>query len=403
MRQVFCTLTIATLLIVFGAGCGSSDTEPADQKLADTLAGKPPAKLSSEGVDTTRMNLIDSTVQVHADSFPRPRGRVVNMLVTGVDARLGEGGGRADANHLVRFFLDSGCVEIISIPRGTAADAGFPDTTTFNMLANVRTAKGQSGYFKAVAEIAGITKVDYWVEFGFSQALGLLELMGYRDNASSTLRVLRSRKAYATGDYQRTYNQGQFIRQALLRTFDKTDDFLGQLAMRAALAIVETNLTYETTQGLLDELRRHGFSSQAKDRVWVRVKPEEISHFQVFDFDSTKVAALDKQISNRVDHTIPDTARVTSQSVERRLAGMIARASADSARSAATVIRTLQRPYRQRAWMQVPDRARRNAQRDRICALLVASYRRLGRTEDAKQVEDFLALDKSVNAGTKGD
>jgi hypothetical protein len=53
--------------------------------------------------------------------------------------------------------------------------------------------------------------------------------------------------------------------------------------------------------------------------------------------------------------------------------------------------------------MQVPDRARRNAQRDRICALLVASYRRVGRMEDAKQVEGFLALDKSVNAGTKAD
>lgn len=403
MKQFLLALTTASLLVCFIAGCGSSDTEPVEQQPTDTAAAKPPAKLSSEGVDTTRLSLIDSTVQVHADSFPRPRGRVVNMLVTGVDARMGEGGGRADANHLVRFFLDSGCVEIISIPRGTAADAGFPDTSTFNMLANVRTARGQSGYFKAVAEIAGVPKVDYWVEFGFSQALGLLELMGYRDNASSTLRVLRSRKAYATGDYQRTYNQGQFIRQALLRTFDKTDDFLGQLAMRAALAIVETNLTYETTQGLLEELRQHGFSSQSKDRVWVRVKPEEISHFQVFDFDSTKVAALDKQISNRVDHTIPDTARVTSQSVERRLAGMIARAATDSARSAASVIRILQRPYKQRAWMQVPDRARRTAQRDRICTLLIASYRRVGRMEDAKQVEDFLTLDRSVNAGMKAD
>lgn len=240
MKQFLLALTTAALLVCVVVGCGSSDTEPVEQQPADTAAAKPPAKLSSEGVDTTRLSLIDSTVRVHADSFPRPRGRVVNMLVTGVDARMGEGGGRADANHLVRFFLDSGCVEIISIPRGTAADAGFPDTSTFNMLANVRTARGQSGYFKAVAEIAGVPKVDYWVEFGFSQALGLLELIGYRDNASSTLRVLRSRKAYATGDYQRTYNQGQFIRQALLRTFDKTDDFLGQLAMRAAINRLES-------------------------------------------------------------------------------------------------------------------------------------------------------------------
>lgn len=398
--RLLSALAIACSVII---GCSSSDSEPTEQQLADSATAKPPGKMSSEGIDTSRMSFIDSTVKVHADSFPHPGGRVVNMLVTGVDARIGEGGGRADANHLVRFFLDSGYVEIISIPRGTPADAGFPDTSNFNMIANVRTAKGQSGYFKAIAEIAGVPKVDYWVEFGFSQALGLLELMGYRDNASSTLRVLRSRKAYATGDYQRSYNQGQFIRQAMLRTIDRTDDMLAQLAMRAALAIVETNLSYDAAKGILDDLRRHGFSSQSKDRIWVRVKPQDISQFQVFDFDSSKVAALDQQISKRVDHTIPDSARVTSQSVEQRLARMIGKAASDSARSAASVIRILQRPYLQRAWMQVADRRIRYAYRDRICGLLIASYYRVGRGDAAKQVEGFLALDRSVNAGMKAD
>ncbi|MBU3699622.1 MAG: LytR family transcriptional regulator [Candidatus Kapabacteria bacterium] len=404
MIKPTCAILIAAVIVVVVSSCASKqDRDPVEGQPDTSVAAKPPARIGSEGVDTSRLTIADSSVTVRSDTYPMPKGRVVNVLVTGVDARLGERGGRADANHLVRFFLDSGCVEIIAIPRGTPADAGFPDTSTFNMLANVRTARGQSGYFKAVAEIAGVPKVDYWVEFGFSQALGLLELMGYRDNAQATLRVLRSRKAYATGDYQRSYNQGQFIRQVMLRTFDNTDDVLGQLAMRAALALVETNLTYDATQSILEQLRQKGFSSQSKDRVWVRVKPEEVQHFQVFDFDSTKVGEMDKQISHRVDRTIADSARVSSQNVEARLGRMVARAVADSARRPVGVMQALQRPYQQRAWMQISNRQARRMYRDRICGLMIYAYRRVGREADAKGVEQFLELDRSINAGMKAD
>ncbi|MFN9151846.1 MAG: hypothetical protein ACK6C4_10800 [Bacteroidota bacterium] len=396
--------TLLCLILIASTSCTRKEEPVADGSAADSAKGAPPLdKLSSEGVDTTRLTLTDSSIVVKSDTYPKPGGRVINVLVTGVDARLGERSGRADANHLVRFFLDSGCVEIIAIPRGTPADAGFPDTSNFNMIANVRTAKGQSGYFKAVAEIAGVSKVDYWVEFGFSQALGLLELMGYRDNAQQTLRVLRSRKAYATGDYQRSYNQGQFIRQVMLRTFDNTDDILGQLAMRAALALVETNLTYDATQSIVEQLRQRGFSSQSKDRVWVRVKPDDIQQFQVFDFDSAKVGEMDRQISHRVDRTIPDSARVTPVDVEARLARMVARAVADSAKRPVGVMQALQGAYQQRAWMQISNRAARRMYRDRICSLMIYAYRRVGREADAKRAEQFLELDRSVNAGMKAD
>jgi anionic cell wall polymer biosynthesis LytR-Cps2A-Psr (LCP) family protein len=396
--------SVLLLALIASSACNRKEEPVVEDTRADTVKSAPPAgKLSSEGVDTSRLRITDSSIVVRSNTYPKPGGRVVNVLVTGVDARLGERGGRADANHLVRIFLDSGCVEIIAIPRGTPADAGFPDTSGFNMLANVRTARGQSGYFKAVAEIAGVSRVDYWVEFGFSQALGLLELLGYRDNAQQTLRVLRSRKAYATGDFQRSYNQGQFIRQVMLRTFDNTDDILGQLAMRASLALVETNLTYDVTQSMLEQLRQRGFSSQSKDRVWVRVKPEDIQHFQVYDFDSAKVGEMDRQISYRVDRTIPDSARVTPTNVEARLQRMVARAVADSAKRPVGVMQALQGAYQQRAWMQISNRTSRGMYRDRICTLMIYAYRRVGREADAKRAEQFLEIDRSVNAGMKAD
>ena len=398
---LFCAVCCSVLLSCSGS---SDDAQAEMQRKQDSLdryndSIATAAKSDQDAIDTSSFTITDSTIQIKNDTYPRPAGRVVNLLVTGIDARLGEHSGRADANHVVRFFLDSGCVEVISIPRGTYADAGYPDTSQFNMIANVRTARGQTAYLNEAAKIAQVPKIDYWVEFGFSQAIGLLELMGYKDNASSTLRVLRSRKAYATGDYQRSYNQGQFIRQAILRTFDKTDDILGQLAMRAALVIVETNLTYDATQYLLNELRSHGFSSTTGQRAWVRMKPEMISRFQVFDFDSSGVNNLDAQISKRVDPTIPDSVAKRAADYERRLSGIIEKAAADSAKSPRKVITSLHRPFSQRSWLQIQDKRRRAAMKNRICGLLISAYSRTGQQNSVAQVQQFLDIDNKANAG----
>ncbi len=398
---LFCAVCCSVLLSCSGS---SDDAQAEMQRKQDSLdryndSIATAAKSDQDAIDTSSFTITDSTIQIKNDTYPRPAGRVVNLLVTGIDARLGEHSGRADANHVVRFFLDSGCVEVISIPRGTYADAGYPDTSQFNMIANVRTARGQTAYLNEAAKIAQVSKIDYWVEFGFSQAIGLLELMGYKDNASSTLRVLRSRKAYATGDFQRSYNQGQFIRQAILRTFDKTDDILGQLAMRAALVIVETNLTYDATQYLLNELRSHGFSSTTGQRAWVRMKPEMISRFQVFDFDSSGVNNLDAQISKRVDPTIPDSVAKRAADYERRLSGIIEKAAADSAKSPRKVITSLHRPFSQRSWLQIQDKRRRAAMKNRICGLLISAYSRTGQQNSVAQVQQFLDIDNKANAG----
>lgn len=403
MRHYIAVALLAVLSIAISCRSSEDELQAEMQRKLDSLEhfrqdSIRNAEANGDKIDTAAFSVTDSTITIKNDAFPRPSGRVVNILITGVDARLGEHSGRADANHVIRFFLDSGCVEVIAIPRGTNANAGFPDTSQFNMIANVRTNRGQQAYLEEIAKIAQVPKIDYWVEFGFSQAMGLLELMGYKDNASSTLRVLRSRKAYPTGDYQRSYNQGQFIRQAILRTFDKTDDVLGQLAMRAALMLVETNLTYDATNWILNELRAKGFASSAQDRAWVRMKPEMISRFQVFDFDSSNVGKLDKQISSKVDPTIPDSAAKRSADYERRLANIVAKAAADSASAPRRVIATLGRPFAQRAWLQIQDKKRRQVLRTRICDLLISAYNRQQRPADAQRVQQYLDLENKVNA-----
>lgn len=396
MRLVTYAWLLAIALVIVACG---QNTSTVDQQAADSAAAQQAvAGANKDGIDTSTFTVTDTTITLRNGDFPTPSGRVVNVMVTGLDSRLGDPMGHADANHLVRFFLDSGCIEIISIPRDTPHDAGFEDTTGLNKLTNVRANRGRAAYHVAAAEIAGVSKIDYWVEFGFSQAIGLLELMGYKENASSTLRVLRSRQAYAAGDYQRVYNQGQFIRQIILRAFDQTDNLLGELALRASLALVETNLTYDACDQMLDALRARGFSDADPSRIWVRLKPSLITKLKVYSFDSANVNAIDQQITQKISRLGLDSVPVNAQTYERRLYNLVQKAAADSARSAGSVIRLLRRPYEQRAWLQVKDLSKRKMYRDRICGMLIASYRRVKNPDAAKRIEDYIAIEDRVNA-----
>jgi hypothetical protein len=325
-----------------------------------------------------------------------PSGRVVNVLITGIDSRLGQKSARADANHIVRFFLDSGQIEIISIPRGTFARIRKGDTTGGNIIANVRSIYGQERYIKEVKKIAGISSIDYYIEFGFSQAMGIIELLGYDDNSASTLRVLRSRKAFATGDHQRSYNQGQFIRQAILKVFDRTDGMLGQIGIRAALALASTNLSYDATSYILSELKNHGFSSASSQKIWVRMKPNYLASMKLFNFDSSNVHTIEKQIEKKVKYMIADSSRKTPAGYERRIKHLVKKVSADTAKSPIRVINALAFPYKQKSWLQIKDKSERLIVRNSICNMLIQAYNKTGKFNESKEIIDFIELDNKV-------
>lgn len=78
-------------------------------------------------------------------------GRSVTIAITGIDSRLGVEQAHADANHVLRIWLDQGRIEIISVPRGTYADAGF-SSSSLNIIANYRARKGRAAYLRKLAE-----------------------------------------------------------------------------------------------------------------------------------------------------------------------------------------------------------------------------------------------------------
>jgi hypothetical protein len=366
-----------------------TDTVPI---MKDTIAVQ---KIDSVKKDSIIKIFADSTILGIRKEFPMPNGRVVNVLITGIDSRLGEKSARADANHVVRFFLDSGCIEIISIPRGTFAMIRKGDTSGGNIIANVRSIFGQERYIREITKIAKVKSIDYYIEFGFSQAIGIIELLGYKDNAASTLRVLRSRKAFTTGDHQRSYNQGQFIRQAILKVFDQTDDLIGKVGIRAALALANTNLSYDATNYLLEEVRKHGFSSMGHERIWVRMKPNYLSQMKHLNFDSANVEQLESGIEKRVKGMLEGD-RKTPEGYAKRLQNLVKKAAVDSAKNPARVINALAFPFQQKAWMQVKDKQERVQLRNRICTLLIDAFNRTNKTVDAKTVQDYLQLEQEA-------
>lgn len=399
---------VSALCLVIFVGCSDDNSKKGPEQVQtqdsksqsmaqDTLSKEGKDTVQAKAVDTTKKDstsavLTDSTILGIRKDFPMPSGRVINVLITGIDSRLGQKSARADANHVVRFFLDSGCIEIISIPRGTFSLIRKGDTAGGNIIANVRSIFGQQRYIKEITKIAKIKSVDYFIEFGFSQAMGIIELLGYSDNAASTLRVLRSRKAFNTGDHQRSFNQGQFIRQAILKVFDRTDGMMGKVGIRAALALANTNLSYDATSYLLGELRKNGFSSSTHDRIWVRMKPNYLSQMKHFNFDSSNVQTLEAGIEKKVKGMLEGD-RKTPEGYSKKLQALVRKAAADSAKNPAKVINALAFPYQQKAWIQVKDKKERALVRDRICNLLIDAFYRTNKPIDAKTVQDYLNLE----------
>ncbi|MDH7514803.1 MAG: LCP family protein [Bacteroidota bacterium] len=312
---------------------------------------------------------------------PVIRGRTINILLVGIDSRLSSRSARADAIHLFTINPDSAVVEIMSIPRDMYVDLGYPDTTSFNILANAR-AVGYPRFLEHVADVAERGSIRYYVEVGFSQAMGVLEILGYKDPAG-TLRFLRNRRGHAAGDVQRSHNQAVFLRHNLIEKFSLLTGASGEIILSAGLAFVTTNMSKEFCRGLIYALAQRGFPRHRPDAVRLRMPSKYRFRLKDFQADSATIA----QTNRRLDQLVGDdhAPRIHVASYLRRTCR---EAAADSNRPG-LVIHSLGRLCEQHAWLQIPDRAERIGVRDTLMNLLQRAYRRVGKEEEARRIEEM--------------
>ncbi len=362
-------------------------------------------------------------------------GSRLNILITGVDSRIGTRYRHADANHILSIDFISKTIDIVSVPRDTPTDKWHIDTVLtdsnekiykrykkYEALAaingkiyhqpskldsdfvfsldslkdmNIKPGRfvsadtfhtkiteylplyGRAAYMEQLENIAGIEKIHYWIEFGFSQAQGLMEFMGHEDPKTS-LQVLRSRKVMKTGDFQRCYNQAQFIRQMIIKYFHKLDGVSGSLIMRGGLALVESNISYKQARGIYKKLNDNNFQLTASN-IEVTVKPSKVNHFQYFDFTDTHTmdslrTLVNNYSANSERENENNNPRKIEELVKNKLDAAIAKAIRDSARSAQYVINDLKVLYKQHAWLQLSDKEERSKYRTQISELLIDAY-----------------------------
>ncbi len=332
-------------------------------------------------IPAERQGEVDSafqSVMKNLSKLPSIGGRVVNVAVIGVDSRLGETGARSDAIHLFTFSLDSGVVEIMSVPRETPCDLGHGDSSRLNIVSYARQ-RGVDFLLRKLEPMCRRGPIKYWAEVGFSQAMGIIELLGYSE-PQKTLRFLRSRKAFGLGDWQRSHNQSVFLRENLVRKFSLLTGASGDVILTAGLQFVNTNMTKDFVQGIVYGLQKRGFPQHRYDAVRVKMVP--LLKFRLEDVlpDSVNLA----RVATRSDRIIGDD-HAPGQNVEQRLVAMVRQAAADSARPA-QVIRRLKVVVDQHAWMQVQNKPVRWALRDEMIMRLERAYRRLGKNAEAERV-----------------
>lgn len=355
--------------------------------------------------DTNYINTNDSSEVVGLDPnanesrYSRYGGKRINIAITGVDSRLGDRYKHADANHVLSILLDSGKIEIISVPRDTPVDAGFPDSSGQNKLTVARQALGKNGYLRELAKITQVDKIHYSVEFGFSQAMGIIDWLGYKDK-SSTLQVLRSRTGLGGDDYQRCYNQAQFIRQNIIKNFGRLSGMMSSILVPSLLMIVDTDLTSANAFTIIDLLKKNGFGDL--DDITVQVKPRMYTKFKVYDFTSEEtLETLKTKIENfntyRKKQTNDSTSSVDVQNrVVNRLTNLIQNNTKDTLKNPTKVIQNLSVVFDQRAWLQVKDSTKRVNFRDKITELLIVSHTKKNNIEAANKIKTYLDLEKKL-------
>lgn len=387
----FLALLSAALLWLYSHKLWSGSEEQRLDSLWQEAASASPALTADSLPESADSLLLMPSQWEQTAAYPPRCAHCIAIALIGVDARLGERTPHADANHVLLIDPSTAQITIVAIPRDTPADAGFPDTSQYNKLCNVRAQRGLRAHLETLAQLVGVPEIHYYVELGFSQAFGLLRLLRF-EHPSDVLRVLRARTGIWGDDYHRVYVQAQFIRQQLLHWFPASSTPWGLALLRAALGLVHTNLTVGTLMRLADSLRARGFPADS-NAISIVVYGIRLPRAPVYDFtDPHTVAALAEKLRQyyRQKHATapPDS---SAPRVRELLSATLQEAEQALQRKRyAEAIRVLSPFVAQRAWWQLEDSTERTYYRSAFIELLSRCYAAAGKPRRADSLRTSL-------------
>jgi len=221
--------------------------------------------------------------------------------------------------------------------------------------------------------------VRYYAEVGFSQVMGILEILGYKDPVN-TLKFLRTRKTLPGGDVQRSHNQAIFIRKNLMDKFSLVTGATGDLILSAGLHFLSTNMTKDFCKGLIYALEKKGFPNHRSDAVRLRMLPIYKLRLKEMSDDSATVASTLRHAQRVLGDDVSYFVDVASYLRKHNRLAM-----QDSLRPGRVITR-LKRWNEQHAWIQIRANKTRIGVRDTLVALLEHAYRMTGKFDEAEKV-----------------
>ena len=363
------------------------DTFRYDLKISDPVISKR---------NDTSFEINSETGKIYKKIFD---GKRINIAIIGVDSRIGERHKRADANHILSILPDKGKIEIFTIPRDTYIDCGFEDSSN-NKVSNAFSKLGKRRFFKKIALIAGLDRIHYHAQIGFSQTIGMLELFGFKESGK-TLQVLRSRKSFRGGDWQRCFNQANFIGKILLKSVNSLDEISAGILISGGLAMVESDIPLSKALEIYLALKDNNFSDSllsVKLRPQLGFRAENINLADENNIDSLYEIIYNKRKSKRKNKRSRknNSSDEVSDFVAAKLQGSIMAASLDSARRPSRVISKLKTYFKQKAWLQVKNKITRADIRNEICWLLANAYEKNGKQKESVLVVECISTEENL-------
>ncbi|MDC1067632.1 hypothetical protein OAQ99_00580 [Candidatus Kapabacteria bacterium] len=313
-------------------------------------------------------------------------GRRINIALIGIDSKIGERFKLADANHIISLLPETRQIEIYSIPRDTKVNFAEEDSLKPKILSRYYSKVGKNEYLRKLAEISELDKVHYWVEVGFSQVIGLLDFFGYR-NPSNTLQVLRSRKIFKGGDYQRVYNQANFLKYQLNKNINYYNEQTFKVILNSVLSLLNNNCNSDTLFSCYQSFRSDNFPPS---NINIQIKPSFKFKYKDFDFSNDFVLT-------KLESKVSGSNRNYGLKVYKTLDSILVLAQKDSIKHPILVISKLEKYFEQKAWLQIPETEFRNKIRNRFKGLLSSAYSRKNYNHKLKKLLISFESEENLN------
>lgn len=298
-------------------------------------------------------SIIISDIQQSQDSFQLTQNSElfkngINVLLLGLDGRRGDRNPRCDAIQLLSFNFDKNKILISSIPRGTEVTtsiAGVGKQT--NYLSNWCHYLGVDFATKAVEKITGI-KPNYTVKLGFSQTLGILRAVNLP--TAPVLQFLRNR-SYGIGDWQRSRNQAQFIKDMMVTHMQETAK-LPNILKYIIYKMVDTDMPFEEALSLFNKITSTAIFKNP-DNIELTTIPNPSSNLKELHFEENKYQNNNWQ-NDKEFKDFQDNLEIYIENLVSRAQKLV------ETKNFTTAYQLIKTPFNQEIWQQIENDGKRD-------------------------------------------